>query len=522
MTGGEVIAEALAAQGVRAVFGMPGTRTLEIYDGLRRCRDRIAHYLVRHEGGAALMADGYARAALDVGVCATVPGPGVTNASTGLLEAYDSAVPVLLVTGERPSREASRDASKVFHGLDQRAFCPSITKWTGAGTNDAEIPFVIRTAFEALRNGRPGPVQIDFPQDLMAAQLRSRPPSRVERRRPGADPGLVEETARALRSARRPLMLAGSDAMWSDAGEAILAVAEALDAPVATTFHARGIIPEDHPRSLGICRSTTFRRALQRTDALLAVGVRFTWRDTDNWALELPPTVVQIDSDPREIGREYPAACGLVGDPKTVLEQLLATSGGLRRGGAWGNDVLAELHAEAVPTERAPLLTALRKALDRDAVLSVDTHLTAYRTPYEFPIYEPGTYLFSAIAVTMGYGLPAALGAKVARPDRQVVCLSGDGGFMMTCQELATAALHNIPVVVIVVNDNCLTSIKRPQEAEFGGAYGTDLKNPDFIRFAESFGLRSYRADSSCIASTLREAFAADEPTLIEVPPEGV
>ena len=518
MKGGDILIECLKAQGVSAVFGMPGTQNIQIYDALlRRGAGTIDHYLVRHEYAATQMADGFARATGEPGVAITVPGPGASNASTGILEAFTDCAPVLLITGQSDSSLYSKHPSKMFHGLDQMRFFESITKYCAIAHTVAEIPVVVENAFKAMRNGRPGPTMLEFPMDVVTGDGEVRIPRRVEREELSPpDDADLSTAVETIRNAKMPLIFAGSAVFHSNARNELRLLAEKLNAPVIVTRNGKGVLSEDHPLALQICYGYLGREALERADCLIGIGPRFTSIDTRNWSLELPQPFIQIDEDANEIGLEYPCDVGVVGDLRLTLQALIEDVAPGQNG--W-DEVLTELRAHADAQPSLPVIHELQDVLPRDTIYAIDVHALGYASFAEFPIYDPRTFLYPNIGVALGHAYPAAIGAKVAYPDRPVICFSGDGGFLMGAVEMATAMKYGINVVAIVVNDGALSAIKGSQlKGCEGRTIDTDLLNPDFVEFAQSFGAYSKRVENlGDFKDTLRDALAAEKPALIEV-----
>ena len=518
MKGGDILIECLKAQGVSAVFGMPGTQNIQIYDALlRRGKDTIDHYLVRHEYAATQMADGFARATGEVGVAITVPGPGASNASTGILEAFTDCAPVLLITGQSDSSLYSKHPSKMFHGLDQMRFFESITKYCAIAHTVAEIPVVVENAFKAMRNGRPGPTMLEFPMDVVTGEGDVRIPSRVEREELSApDDAALSTAVETIQNAKMPLIFAGSAVFHSNARNELRLLAEKLNAPVIVTRNGKGVLSEDHPLALQICYGYLGREALERADCLIGIGPRFTSIDTRNWSLELPQPFIQIDEDADEIGLEYPCDIGVVGDLKLTLQALIED---VTPGENGWNEVLTQLRTAFDAQPPLPVIHEFQDVLPRDTIYAIDVHALGYASFAEFPIYDPRTFLYPNIGVALGHAYPAAIGAKVAHPDRPVICFSGDGGFLMGAVEMATAMKYSINVVAIVVNDGALSAIKGSQQKGCEGrTIDTDLLNPDFVEFAQSFGAYAKRVENlGDFKDTLRDALAAERPALIEV-----
>ncbi len=518
MNGGDILIECLKAQGVSAVFGMPGTQNVHIYDSLlRRGSGSINHFLVRHEYAATQMADGFARATGDVGVAITVPGPGASNASTGILEAFTDCVPVLLITGQSHSDSYSRHPSKMFHGLDQMRFFEPITKYCAIAHTVSEIPIVVENAFKAMRNGRPGPTVLEFPMDVTTGDGEVRIPSRVEREDlPPPDNSALSQAVDTIRNAKLPLIFAGSAVIHANARNELRLLVEKLKAPVIVSRCAKGALSEDHPLALQICYGFLGQEALKHADCLIGIGPRFTSIDTRSWSMKLPQPFIQIDEDENEIGREYPCEIGVVGDLKLTLQAFIEDISTDQNG--WDN-VLPQLRAKFDTQPPLPVIHELQDVLPRDTIYSIDVHSLGYASFAEFPIYDPRTFLYPNIGVALGYAYPAAIGAKVAYPERPVVCFSGDGGFLMGAMEMATAMKYGINVVAIVVNDDALSAIKGSQLKGFDGrTIDTDLHNPDFVEFAQSFGAYARKVENlEDFKPILRDALAAEKPALIEV-----
>jgi acetolactate synthase-1/2/3 large subunit len=497
---------------------MPGVQNSQIYDSLFRCaKGVIDHYLVRHEYAATKMADGYARVTGEVGVALTVPGPGASNASTGILEAFTDCVPVLLITGQSDSKFYLKDPAKMFHGLDQMRFFEPITKYCAIFKSIDEIPVIMEEAFRAMRTGRPGPVVLEMPMDIATSGADLTIPSRVQRPAPiTPDVNDVRSALEVLKQSKMPVLIAGSAVVHSNACEDLVKLAEKLNVPVAVTRRAKGAISDTHPLALRHTTGFMARQAMQNADCTLAIGVRFTSIDTSNWSLEFPQPLVQIDEDSLEIGREYPCEVGVVGGLKPTLQTFLETLD--TRHETW-KPALNQIREQFNNQPPLPLLPDIREVLADDGIMAVDVHAIGYASFNEFPVDQPRNFLYPCVAVSLGYAYPAAIGAKVAHPDKPVVCFSGDGGFMMGACELATAVRYGINVVAVVVNDSSLSSIKGTQQKfHEGRIIGTGLSNPDFSQLANAFGAHGLRVkDLTKFTTILQDALKADRPTIIEV-----
>ena len=517
MTGGDLFVEGLKAQGVSVIFGLPGNHLDTVYESLYNNQDSIQHYVTRHEGGASFMADGYARATGEVGVCMTVPGPGSNNASIGIGEANTAASPVLWITGQNPSYLASRDPKKSFHGLDQRAAFTPMTKHLEIVHRVDQIPGAINRSFSALRSGRPGPVLVELAKDALDATADFPVPPYNNGIQTAASPQDVDAALELLNKSERPLIISGGGINHTRATAEMLAFAQLLDAPIVMTGFGKGSVPEDSPNVIGIFRDGVAQAAMEASDLLIAVGTRFNYRDTGNWSLKIPQPLLHIEADTEEIHKEYPATVGIGANPKLVLRQLNAALRDEKGRSGWGEG-LRELRRRFTAIESPQILKEMRDVMPHDAILSVDVNITGYGALQHFPCYHPGSYIFSGVSVAMGIGLTGAIGAQVAYPERKVVALSGDGGFLMSCPDLATAVMYNLPVVTLVMNDNQYTSIERGQLRRFGKRIGVELANPDFVQFAESFGAVGLRVeDPNDFKPTFEKALAFDKPVLLEV-----
>lgn len=523
LTGADLLLSCLHTQGVRAVFGMPGTQNVALYDAFHRSGEGIAHYLIRHEQGATMLANGFARAGGEVGVAFTVPGPGAANAATGLLDALTDCVPVLLVVGGYDRPIAGRDRTKMFHGLDQRAFFKPVARYFGRPDTPDDIPRVVEEAFQAMFSGRPGPAVIEMPPDLAAEPLAKaiapRPAVPKLTERPVKRQEIVP-AASAIRRMRRPVVLVGVDCVAANACEEVQRLAEVLQAPVVYGRRGKGVIPDDHPLVAGFTRAKRARSLLERADGVIAVGCRFTQIDMHNWATRMPENLVQFDRDPRELGREYPITAGFAGSLAPVLRAVREELEWLHPDVDPEWSQTARTEHEAWRTAPAiPILAQIRDALPAEGILSVDVTAAGYNCFDRYPVSDPWSMIYPCHSVSLGFAFPAAIGAKLAAPARPVVSLSGDGGFVMGCFELGTAVEHGVGVVAVVVRDNCLSAIKGSQAAAFGGrSIDVHMQSPDFVTLAQSFG--AFGISTSNLDELPRlvgEGLARSGPTVIEV-----
>jgi thiamine pyrophosphate-dependent acetolactate synthase large subunit-like protein len=524
-TGADVLVRRLCDHGVRHVFGYPGGQITPLYDALYR-EPRIRHILARDEQAAAFMADGYARATGQPGVAVVVCGPGVLNAATPLATAFTDSVPLLLLSGQVAS--AGRGLrSGYYHENDQLSVCSTITKWRSRVENAGAISAECDRAFVALTEGRPGPALIEIPVDVLRAEHAQGPlpplPARSQPLAPASE--AAEALARLVASWRKPLLLAGGGVISAGAEPWLLQVAERIGAPVFHTLNGKSAFPSDHPLAARLpwFRATSDLSNMEpflsplftQADGLLAIGCRFTQATTGSWALRLPRSVAQIDIDADEIGRHYPVQLGIHADARETLRALLERLP-LETRNPW---VSPPPPPEPTRLPGVDLLGSLRRVLPRDAIIAADITRLSYIMLAEFPVYQPRTFLHPAGFVSMGYGLPAALGAKAAFPERTVVAVAGDGCFLMSGMELATAVQEKLPIIVILINDGSLSLIKAIQHRRYEDRFlGVDLRNPDFGLFARAFGVASWSVTTDDeFEVALRKAVASNEPALVEV-----
>jgi len=523
MTGGQALAASLRQEGVETVFGLPGVQLDGAFDALYEARDAIRVLHTRHEQAAAYMADGYARATGREGTCLVVPGPGLLNASAALSTAYACNSSVLCVTGQIQSDLIEFGRGLLHEIPHQLEMIRSVVKHAARATTPAEIPGVVREAFVQMRSGRPRPVEIEIPPDVLVATaaVELLPPA-PPRARSAGDPDLLERAAKLLGAAKQPVIYAGGGIHRAQAWDELLALAEVLQAPVITSNNGKGAISDRHYLAHG---PVSGMELLPRADVILAVATRFVDPATSRWRITHDPTVIQLDVDPAEIGRNYPVAVRLVADAKAGLAAL--TERAARHAGrrpSRETELSALKRAAAAKINRvqpqAGFGLAIRSALPDEGIVVTEMTQIAYWANAGFPVYGPNTYLTPGYQGTLGFGFTTALGAKVGRPEVPVVSINGDGGFGFTLNELATMAQHEIAAVAVVFNDGAYGNVKRIQQQQFGGhTIASELRNPDYVKLAAAFGVAGRRVETpAALESALREAFRANEPTLIEVP----
>ncbi len=523
MTGGQALVQSLKLEGIDTIFGLPGIQMDFAFDALWDERDAIQVLHTRHEQACSYMADGFARTTGKVGTFIVVPGPGLLNASAGLSTAYACSSPVLAVAGQIQSDLIGRGRGVLHEINNQLETISSVCKQVERAMAPEDIPGMVHRAMRALLTGRPRPVEIEVPPDVLervgdVTLLEPEAFSRAE-----ADPDLLERAAQALGRAERPLIVAGGGVQSSAAWAELRALAEVLEAPVLMSANGRGGLSDrDHRAFSGVAAANAL---LPQADVVLAVGTRYVLPPRSAAAPD-DQTFIQLDIDEEEVGRNRRPDIGIVGDAKRGLGELAARvprhnrarpsrEGELR---ALQQGIAAEM-AQLSP--QADYALAIRDVLpDNGVLVSESTQVGYWSQGGGFPVYEPRSFLTSGYQGTLGYGFATALGAQVGNPDRKVVSINGDGGFFYNVQELSTMAKHQIPLVAIVFNDNAFGNVRRIQQVRFNDhTIGSDLLNPDLVKLSELFGVPASRATNPAeLRSTLDRALASNAPHLIEVP----
>jgi len=540
MSGAEAIVEALKREKVEVIFGIIGGAIMPVYDVL--LDSGIRHILVRHEQCAAHAADGYARASGKPGVCMATSGPGATNLVTGITTAYMDSSPIIAITGQVNRRSANtaymigRDA---FQEADIIGITTPITKYNYQLTSASEVPRVVKEAFYIATTGRPGPVLLDLPKDIQAERAEIEFPEKVEIRgyKPVTDPHplQVKKAADALLNAERPVILAGGGVILSNAFPELLEVAEFLMAPVVTTFMGKGAIPENHPLSLGCIGmhgSRVANSVILDADVLLAVGTRFGDRSTGTLDTFCRDTrIIHVDIDSAEIGKNVDVDIPIVADAKKALKAIreaLTLRAERKKETAWFRRIkeLKEQYEDTLEPGGEDLrptrvLKELRKIIPEDSIATTEVGQNQMWASLYFKAYKPRTFISSGGLGTMGFGFPAAIGAKTACPDKFVVDIAGDGSFRMTEQELATSVVEDIPVTVVILNNSTLGMVAQWQRLFFDKRYvAVHLSGiPDFVRLAEAYGAQGVRVGSlEEFVKAVKEAMRLDVTTVIDVP----
>lgn len=521
-TGGQALALQLARHGVTHVFGVPGQQLYHALDGLAMV-ETIQFVSTRHEQSAGYMADGYARTTGREGVCLVVPGPGLLNAMAALATAYACSSPVLCIVGQIPSESIGKGRGLLHEVPNQSGLLDSVTKWHALARSADEIPTLVDEAFRQLRSGRPQPVALEIPPDILAAPALAVVPDHElgPELRTAPESSALDTAAAVLREARRPAIYAGGGVHAADASEALRELAELLQAPVVMSRSGMGAISLRHPMAAS---KLAGRRLLPDADVVLAVGSRFRTYGGAGGPSGATGRVIHLDADPAALSSRRETDVRLLGDARLGLAALLDRLTGMparpsrseevQAARSWADSQLATVEPQM------SYLRALRRALPDDAILVSELTQVAYVARVGFEFVQPRTNLTPGYQGTLGFGFPAALGAKVGNPKRAVVALSGDGGFGYCMAELATARQYGIGVVAVVFNDDAYGNVQRDLEDLFDGrSIGTQLVNPDFIALADAFGVRGVRATGADeLETAVKRAIALDEPFLIEVP----
>jgi acetolactate synthase-1/2/3 large subunit len=514
------IVQSLIAHNVDTIFGLPGAQTYALFEALRLQSDQLRYIGSRHEQGAAYMAFGYAKSTGRTGVYTVVPGPGVLNTTAALCTAHSA--PVLCLTGQIPVEFIGKGHGMLHELPDQLATLRTLTKWATRINHPAEAPSVMSEAFRQLRSGRTQPVAIEIPGDVlgMSDAIESEHVELpVTTFNPDTDK--IKEAAELIKEARKPMIMVGSGAI--DAGEEILELARLIQAPVVSFRGGRGIVSDESPYGFNCVAGN---RLWSETDLMIGIGSRLEL-PAFHWQKGRPTnTLIRIDIDPTQMIRLRPDV-DIVGDAKTASRELIEEVSKRITSIPSREEEFKSIKAQVLQDiqkiqPQMAYLNVIREVLPRDGFLVEEISQVGFTAWFGFPVYEPGKLVTSGYQGNLGHGFQTALGVKVGNPDKAVVSLAGDGGFMYGVQELATAMQYGINLVTIIFNNNAFGNVRRDQQKLYGGhAYGTDLKNPDFVKLAESFGAQAYRATTpDQLKTKLETALSLDEPVIIEVPCE--
>jgi acetolactate synthase I/II/III large subunit len=535
MTGAKALIQALEKEGVDVVFGLPGGANLPIYDALVDANFR--HILVRHEQSAAHMADGYARIKRKAGVCFATSGPGATNIITGIATAYADSSPVVAVTGQVPLAMIGKDA---FQETDIIGVANPCTKYSFQPRAAVEIPEVVKKAVYIAESGRPGPVLVDIPKDVQQATADMKFPDLIKVR--GYNPNVeadLSEMARAVEllfNAERPIIMAGGGVILSGAFSELQALAELVKIPVVTTFKGKGAFPENHPLAMGpigMHGHAEANKIILEADCIVAVGARFSDRSVGKFdEFGKGMSIIHMDIDPAEIGKNKSVDVALVGDVKSSLRTLVkmfskkmikrdSDSPWLKR-----RKELIQYYAETLkdyPREitAKKSLKKLRELLPANAIVTTEVGQCQMWASLHFDVIAPGTFFSSTGLGTMGFGFPASIGAKAARPDVPVVDIAGDGSFNMTENSLAVSVLDKLPVIVFLMNNYMLGMVAQWQRTFYNRRYSGVHQHrcPDYVKIADAYGAQGIRAESMHeLEKAIKGALKSDVATVIDIP----
>jgi acetolactate synthase I/II/III large subunit len=535
MSGAKALIKALEKQGVKEIFGLPGGANLPMYDEL--FKSNIRHILVRHEQSAAHMADGFGRVSRKAGVCFATSGPGATNIVTGLATAQADSAPMVAITGQVPLSMIGRDA---FQESDIIGIANPIVKYSFQPTKASEVPEVVKKGFYIAETGRPGAVLIDIPKDVQQNEAEMSFPDEVKIRgyRPWIDPDVsaIERAIKLLLSSTRPVILAGGGVIISSAFAELQSLAELLMIPVVTTFKGKGAFQENHPLSLGpigMHGHAEANKIMSEADCVLAIGTRFSDRSVGRFdEFEKNLKIIHLDVDPAEIGKNQTTSVAVVGDVRASLRiflRLLAQNVTKKsEHNVWLKHVQEvkeywrenlKLHPGELTAAR--ILRKLREVMPAESIITTEVGQHQMWASLFYDVIHPGTFFSSTGLGTMGWGFPAAIGAKTARPDLPVVDIAGDGSFNMTENSLATSVLENLPVIVFLVNNYLLGMVAQWQRTFYDRRMiGVDQKHcPDYVKLAESYGAQGIRVGSlDELGKAIKTGLKSDVATVIDIP----
>ena len=519
-SGGQALVAALTAHGVDTVFGIPGTHNLPVYAAL--AESGITHVLPRHEHGAGYAADGYARVSGRPGVCITTTGPAILNAAAAAAQAYSDSIPVLFVAPGLPLGHPGNGNGYLHELKNQLGAMDSIVGHSQRVTSVEEIPLAVAQCFAAMTTGRPRPVYLEIPLELLAAVGEVKPVTPVHGAvaLPTAD--AVRSAATLIAESRRPLVIAGGGSCTAAAE--LRDFAEALGAPVITTANGKGVLSEHHPLSLGAgLHNPTVAELVSDTDLCVAVGTELAPSDLWYGPLRAEGKLIRIDIDPTAVATNARPTVALLGDSAATLRELLhfeSSNGrgdGAKRAAVWRSRLQADAKREGA--RYVTLCSSLDKALDQDAILTADSAMACYYGALSnLPLHRPRSFLYPTGVGTLGYGLPAAIGAKVAVPNRQVVAMLGDGGVMFTIPELAAAAQARLAIPVIIVDNGGYGEIRNEMADRNEAVHAVELGTPDFPALARALGCHAVALGSPAqVGAAVAEALGSVRPTVIHV-----
>jgi len=524
MRGAEVLVDVLLDEGIDVVFGFPGGAILPLYDEL--CGSDVRHILVRHEQCAAHMADGFARVRRGPGVCIATSGAGATNLVTGIATAFMDSSPVVALTGQVPTSVIGNDA---FQEADIFSLMMPITKHNFRIMSASTLRNDLKSAFRIASSGRFGPVQVDLPKDILIGEVGESEEFEFSDNGTKEELTKLPEAVKLFTEAERPIIVVGGGAMWSNCGQEILRLAEMTMTPIVTTLMGKSVVPETHPLVLGMVGMHGRRAAnyaLEESDVMLAVGTRFSDRMIGD-PLSCRNKVIHIDIDFGELGKNVPAAVPLAGDARSVIRSIIRAIGEGKSTSKWASMIgkmkencACDFDVDGVPIKPQKVIHQLNELLPKDAIVTTEVGQCQMWAAHFLRVEGERRFITPGGLGTMGFGLPAAMGAKMAAPERVVVDVAGDGSLMMVCQELATAVEENIPVFVCLLNNNRLGMIKQLQHHFYGNKLFAERLGsvPDFVKLAEAFGASGTRVtDPRDLPSAIEEGLSSDRVFVADI-----
>ncbi|BCW62870.1 thiamine pyrophosphate-binding protein [Arthrobacter sp. StoSoilB22] len=524
ITGAEALVRQLALEGVTDVFGVPGLQLDFALDALVQHTPEIRFFGTRHEQAAAYMADGYARTTGDVGVCMVVPGPGVLNAGAALATAFACSSRVLCIAGQIPSWAIGQDLGLLHEIRDQSHLLQSLTKWSAIATSPEEVPGLIHEAFRQLRSGRPRPVSVEIPPDVLAATgdiMLVDPSTLTPTPRDSSDQEAIGRIESYLSAATAPAIYVGGGAIAAAAERELLELAERLDAPIILSRGGRGAVSDRHHLAVS---NLAGRRLLEEADVVLVVGSRFITSMGDVVQTKSGAILLGVNAEPSDLLEPRNYLVSVVGDARETVAAISATVTEGQSRPDWLDSIAAARNwADGEIAALEPLsswLDAVRAGIPDDGVLVSELTQVGYLATVGYPVFKAGSYIAPGYQGTLGYGFPTALGAKVAAGARAVVSITGDGGFGWGLSELATAKKYGIALVTVVFNDSAFGNVRRIQAERFEERYiASTLVNPDFLKLADAFEIDAVRvSDPASLTAAIEKALANNAPALIEVP----
>jgi len=538
IVGSDLAVKILEENDIKYSFGVPGGHLLKFFDSIRE--SNITPILTKHESGASFMATGYAQVSGTIGVCIGTVGPGATNLVTGVASAYMDSVPLLIITAQVANSAIGngglQEATGQGRTVNHVEIFDGMTKYSTLVNNGIKLGQSFNNAIKLALNGRPGPVHLDITADTFASEQEANEKTikKIKRLPTIGDPKAIKQAAELLSEADSPAILAGAGAL--NASEQLREIVEKYRIPIATTLRAKGIVPENHELSLGIVGlyGTNVANKYLRSDidVLLAIGTSFSEFTTHTWDPKFQPKIglIQIDIDPWEIDKNYQSTVSILGDSKLCLTQLLDALSKqdvkTRNNESLANEKKQRhyfsdpvMNSEEIPIKPQRMMKSLRDALPEDTIVfgDIGNNLAWVETFYQSN--QPNTYYITSSLASMGYGVSAAIGGQIAAPDRQVVCICGDGGFQMQGMEVVTAVNYDVPVKWFIMNNSSLGMIKDTQDVLFKGRkFNTDFINPDYVKLAEAMGAIGYRVEKPGeIVDVTKQALENGRPTVIDV-----